>query len=85
MSEELKSNINESENIIQEKTAETSARQQEEVISDARFKEALDVLYDEGGFDLIGTTVDGAENMQPGALRDVFLSDDEMKGEREAL
>lgn len=49
------------------------------------YDQAIEVLYDQGGFDLISTTVAGAENMEPGALRDVFMTDPEANDERKNL
>jgi len=49
------------------------------------FAQAMEILSDEGGFTLLATTVEGAENMTPGALKAVFLTDEETKDERVAL
>jgi hypothetical protein len=49
------------------------------------FAQAIEILNDEGGFNLVSTTVEGAENMAPGALKQLFLTDGDNKAERTAL
>ncbi len=59
--------------------------QQNNENSREEFKSALEVLSDYGGFDLISTTIAGAENMELGPMRDMFMMDNDTKLEREAL
>lgn len=54
-------------------------------VSDAEFNSALEKLFDLGGFDIISTTIEGADNMEPGPMRDMFLMDNDTQVEREAL
>ena len=83
--------LNETDNPIEEKTqeqvVEKPARPKTEPVSAEHVEEAVEVLYDDGGFDLIGTTLEDAENMEIGPMRDVFLSDQspQTQKQREAL
>jgi hypothetical protein len=49
--------------------------------------QSLDKLSKVGGFDLLETTIDGLQNLNPErkARKQIFLTDDEKKGEREEL
>src|ERR1700712_103566 len=49
--------------------------------------ESLDKLSKVGGFDLLETTIDGLQNLNPErkARKQIFLTDDEKAGEREEL
>ncbi len=50
-------------------------------------QEALGILDEYGGFGLLSTTVEGAENMDPdsAALKEIFLAESENKKERKRL
>lgn len=65
--------------VQREKTAERIAPQ--------AVDEALDLLKEFGGFNIVATTVDGANNMDPkkAALKEIFLTEAENKKERRQL
>lgn len=69
----------------QENAQEQTQSRQFEAVSEELLDQALEVLYDQGGFDFVATTVEGADNMEPGAMRDVFMADEENEDERKAL
>lgn len=77
--------MTEDQNQIQEEQQSAqhkpSAKHVEEIPPE-RVEQALEVLYDQGGFDFLATTVEGTENMEPGAMRNVFLGDEENEAER---
>jgi len=52
-----------------------------------RIKESTSKLSKFGGFDLVSTTVEGAQNLNPGkkALKNIFLSEDTYKNDRADL
>ncbi len=52
-----------------------------------KLKESTNQLSKFGGFDLISTTLEGSQNMNPGkkALKNIFLSEDTYKKQREEL
>jgi hypothetical protein len=63
------------------KPAEQSAK------PDFPIQESLDKLSKVGGFDLLETTIDGLQNLNPErkARKQIFLTDDEKAGERDEL
>lgn len=63
-----------------EKESVTSPRR--EPVTEETYQAALENLYDFGGFDLIVTTIEGAENMEPGPMKDMFLNDNDTKEEK---
>lgn len=78
MSEEL-------QNQQPDQAEQQKVKQGGEAISVDRVDQALEVLDDEGGFDFISSTVQDAENLEPGAMRSVFLNDQNTQKERLAL
>lgn len=78
-------NLQEEEQLQENYSEQTANSTKVEEVSSELLEDALETLYDQGGFDLVGTTVEGADNMEPGAMRDVFLGDEENKVEREQL
>ncbi len=46
----------------------------------------LDKLYDYGGFDVLSSTVEGAENMEPGSImKEIYLTEEANAPDRESL
>jgi Type VI secretion system, TssC, VipB len=68
-------------------TKEAQPQPSVEKVAEAVKAEALDVLNEFGGYEIVSTTVEGAENMDPGqvALRDIFLTEKENEDERNKL
>ncbi len=58
-----------------------------EKVSASAVEEAVDLLKEYGGFELVSTTVEGAENMDPNqiALREIFLYESESEADRKRL
>lgn len=68
-----------------EQAQEQTKLRSEEPISKDRVAQAIEVLYDEGEFDFVASTVEGADSMEEGPMRDIFLTDEDSAQERKAL
>jgi hypothetical protein len=69
-------------------TSEQGFKQAEKTAEPAHsLSQSLDKLSRVGGFDLLETTIDGLQNLNPDrkARKQIFLTDDEKAGEREEL
>lgn len=78
-----------SEELQQQAPGEPAPVQEREVIKNPLelLKSGADKLAKFGGFDLIESSIDGAQNLNPDrkARRNIFLTESQKKGEREAL
>jgi hypothetical protein len=85
MSGQQQDNLQASE--FEQPQSQVQTRQPVEQVPAAAVEEALDLLSEFGGYELVSTTVESAENLDPNqaALREIFLTEQENAEERDKL